>query len=63
WAYHRLGLAPGPAPPPGAGPAALGGAAPAAAPRPEFPVKIEITREDGAVTGEMTVVWTLRPNA
>ncbi|RLU80462.1 DUF4442 domain-containing protein [Streptomyces griseocarneus] len=31
--------------------------------RPEFPVHIEITREDGAVTGEMTVVWTLRPNA
>ncbi|MFG2196398.1 DUF4442 domain-containing protein [Streptomyces sp. NPDC048639] len=31
--------------------------------RPEFPVGIEITREDGAVTGEMTVVWTLRPNA
>ncbi|MER5709778.1 MULTISPECIES: DUF4442 domain-containing protein [unclassified Streptomyces] len=31
--------------------------------RPEFPVRIAITREDGAVTGEMTVVWTLRPNA
>ncbi|MFE3498048.1 DUF4442 domain-containing protein [Streptomyces sp. NPDC059175] len=31
--------------------------------RPEFPVTIAITREDGAVTGEMTVVWTLRPNA
>ncbi|MEU5420947.1 DUF4442 domain-containing protein [Streptomyces sp. NPDC001407] len=31
--------------------------------RPEFPVHIAITREDGAVTGEMTVVWTLRPNA
>ncbi|MFJ9809666.1 DUF4442 domain-containing protein [Streptomyces sp. NPDC101158] len=31
--------------------------------RPEFPVKIEITRADGAVTGEMTVVWTLRPNS
>ncbi|MBP5941028.1 DUF4442 domain-containing protein [Streptomyces acidiscabies] len=30
--------------------------------RPEFPVTIEIQREDGAVTGEMTVVWTLRPN-
>ncbi|MBV7247354.1 MULTISPECIES: DUF4442 domain-containing protein [unclassified Streptomyces] len=30
--------------------------------RPEFPVGIEITRADGAVTGEMTVVWTLRPN-
>ena len=31
--------------------------------RPEFPVRIAITREDGAVTGEMTVVWTLRPNS
>ncbi|MBO0656112.1 DUF4442 domain-containing protein [Streptomyces triculaminicus] len=31
--------------------------------RPEFPVHISITREDGAVTGEMTVVWTLRPNS
>ncbi|MCL6672392.1 MULTISPECIES: DUF4442 domain-containing protein [Streptomyces] len=30
--------------------------------RPEFPVSIELRREDGAVTGEMTVVWTLRPN-
>ncbi|MER5951444.1 DUF4442 domain-containing protein [Streptomyces sp. NPDC001904] len=30
--------------------------------RPEFPVTIEIRREDGAVTGEMKVVWTLRPN-
>ncbi|GHH50379.1 DUF4442 domain-containing protein [Streptomyces candidus] len=30
--------------------------------RPEFPVEIAITRDDGAVTGEMTVVWTLRPN-
>ncbi|MGW7414721.1 DUF4442 domain-containing protein [Streptomyces sp. NPDC054863] len=30
--------------------------------RPEFPVEIAITREDGAVTGEMTVVWTLRPH-
>lgn len=30
--------------------------------RPEFPVSIEIRRGDGAVTGEMTVVWTLRPN-
>ena len=29
--------------------------------RPEFPVSITITREDGDVTGEMTVVWTLRP--
>ncbi|WP_406003774.1 DUF4442 domain-containing protein [Streptomyces sp. NBC_00829] len=31
--------------------------------RPEFPVEIAIQREDGAVTGEMTIVWTLRPNA
>ncbi|MFG2620891.1 DUF4442 domain-containing protein [Streptomyces sp. NPDC048507] len=31
--------------------------------RPEFPVAIAIQREDEAVTGEMTVVWTLRPNA
>ncbi|MFJ8672090.1 MULTISPECIES: DUF4442 domain-containing protein [unclassified Streptomyces] len=30
--------------------------------RPEFPVQVEITREDGAVTGEMTIVWTLRPH-
>ncbi|MEU8759370.1 DUF4442 domain-containing protein [Streptomyces sp. NPDC048659] len=30
--------------------------------RPEFPVRIDLTREDGAVTGEMTVVWTLRPS-
>ncbi|MFG3257686.1 DUF4442 domain-containing protein [Streptomyces sp. NPDC048172] len=30
--------------------------------RPEFPVHVAISREDGAVTGEMTIVWTLRPN-
>jgi acyl-coenzyme A thioesterase PaaI-like protein len=30
--------------------------------RPEFPVTIAIRREDGAVTGEVTVVWTLRPH-
>lgn len=30
--------------------------------RPEFPVTVAIRRADGAVTGEMTVVWTLRPN-
>ena len=30
--------------------------------RPEFPVRVSIQREDGAVTGEMTIVWTLRPN-
>src|SRR5690242_15450788 len=31
--------------------------------RPEFPVAIEIRRGDGAVTGEMTVLWTLRPHS
>ncbi|NLU69895.1 DUF4442 domain-containing protein [Streptomyces sp. HNM0574] len=31
--------------------------------RPEFPVHVSIAREDGAVTGEMTIVWTLRPNS
>ncbi|MEV8421228.1 DUF4442 domain-containing protein [Streptomyces niveus] len=31
--------------------------------RPEFPVAVVFHREDGAVTGEMTIVWTLRPNA
>ncbi|GHJ20687.1 MULTISPECIES: DUF4442 domain-containing protein [Streptomyces] len=30
--------------------------------RPEFPVKVTLTRPDGAVTSEMTIVWTLRPN-
>lgn len=30
--------------------------------RPEFPVTVAIQREDGAVTGEMSIVWTLRPN-
>ncbi|MDT0343868.1 DUF4442 domain-containing protein [Streptomyces litchfieldiae] len=30
--------------------------------RPEFPVTVEIRREDGAVTGEMRVMWTLRPH-
>lgn len=30
--------------------------------RPEFPVRITITREDGAVSGEMSIVWTLRPH-
>ncbi|MBB5926212.1 acyl-coenzyme A thioesterase PaaI-like protein [Streptomyces echinatus] len=29
--------------------------------RPEFPVTVEIRRADGAVTGEMSVLWTLRP--
>jgi acyl-coenzyme A thioesterase PaaI-like protein len=28
--------------------------------RPEFPVQVAITREDGEVAAEMTVVWTLR---
>lgn len=30
--------------------------------RPEFPVEVSVSREDGAVTGEMTIVWTLRPH-
>ncbi|MFF0447267.1 DUF4442 domain-containing protein [Streptomyces sp. NPDC004609] len=30
--------------------------------RPEFRVDIDIRREDGAVTGEMAILWTLRPN-
>jgi acyl-coenzyme A thioesterase PaaI-like protein len=30
--------------------------------RPEFEVLVEVTRPDGAVTTEMRVVWTLRPN-
>ncbi|WP_286260389.1 DUF4442 domain-containing protein [Streptomyces graminofaciens] len=29
--------------------------------RPEFPVSVAIRRADGAVTGEMTIRWTLRP--
>lgn len=31
--------------------------------RPEFPVSVELRRQDGALSGEMTVVWTLRPNS
>ena len=31
--------------------------------RPEFPIRVRIQRDnDGAVTGEMTIVWILRPN-
>jgi hypothetical protein len=30
--------------------------------RPEFAVGVQIATEDGTVTAEMTVVWTLRPN-
>ncbi|MFC5910790.1 DUF4442 domain-containing protein [Streptacidiphilus monticola] len=30
--------------------------------RPEFPVSVTTTREDGATTSTMTIVWTLRPN-
>lgn len=30
--------------------------------RPEFSVGVQIATEDGTVTAEMTVVWTLRPN-
>ncbi|GAA2255453.1 DUF4442 domain-containing protein [Streptomyces amakusaensis] len=31
--------------------------------RPEFPVDIAIRRADGAVTGEMSILWTLRPHS
>ncbi|MFJ8074013.1 DUF4442 domain-containing protein [Streptomyces sp. NPDC096176] len=31
--------------------------------RPEFPVTVDIQRADGAVTGDMTIIWTLRPNS
>lgn len=31
--------------------------------RPEFPVTIDIGTPDGALTAEMTVIWTLRPHA
>lgn len=31
--------------------------------RPEFPVEVSIRREDGAETGHMAIVWTLRPIA
>jgi acyl-coenzyme A thioesterase PaaI-like protein len=30
--------------------------------RPEFEVPVQLTTADGTVTGEMTVLWTLRPN-
>ncbi|MER7012428.1 DUF4442 domain-containing protein [Saccharopolyspora sp. NPDC000359] len=30
--------------------------------RPEFPVRVSIQRADGAVTGEMSITWTLRPH-
>jgi hypothetical protein len=30
--------------------------------RPELPVTIEITREDGSVAAEMRIIWILRPN-
>lgn len=30
--------------------------------RPEFPVEVEISTEDGTTTSVMTVTWTLRPN-
>lgn len=30
--------------------------------RPEFPVAVTITNAEGVTTGEMTVVWTLKPN-
>jgi len=31
--------------------------------RPEFTVEVEVIRADGAVTAQMSVVWTLRPNS
>jgi hypothetical protein len=31
--------------------------------RPEFPVDVAIQREDEAVTGEMRIIWTLRPHS
>ncbi|WP_367133198.1 DUF4442 domain-containing protein [Saccharothrix sp. HUAS TT1] len=34
----------------------------AAGARPEFPVAVTITDAAGVTTGQMTVVWTLRPN-
>ena len=30
--------------------------------RPEFTVDVEIATQDGTVTGEMSIVWTLKPN-
>jgi acyl-coenzyme A thioesterase PaaI-like protein len=30
--------------------------------RPEFPVDVEITREDGSVAARMRIFWMLRPN-
>jgi len=30
--------------------------------RPEFLVEIDLTTSDGTVTGQMTIVWTLKPN-
>lgn len=30
--------------------------------RPEFLVEIDLTSSDGTVTGQMTIVWTLKPN-
>ncbi len=30
--------------------------------RPEFPVEVKLTREDGDVVATMTVMWTLRPH-
>jgi acyl-coenzyme A thioesterase PaaI-like protein len=30
--------------------------------RPEFLVEIDLATADGTVTGQMTIVWTLKPN-
>lgn len=31
--------------------------------RPEFPVNVAIAMEDGTITAELTVIWTLRPSS
>jgi len=31
--------------------------------RPEFPIQVSVTREDGAETSRLTVIWTLRPDS
>ncbi|MFR9757545.1 DUF4442 domain-containing protein [Streptomyces sp. TR06-5] len=30
--------------------------------RPEFPVRVTLRRDDGDTTGEMSIIWTLRPH-
>ncbi|MFR9676473.1 DUF4442 domain-containing protein [Streptomyces sp. TR02-1] len=31
--------------------------------RPEFPVRVTLRRDDGDTTGEMSIIWTLRPHS